>query len=494
MKEIKEKQTEIRTSRLLNLELDYKLNNQNFIFNYNEDDEAMSKCTCGFITNKPESSCPKCNTNMSCRIYQEDIAIKDYYVKEYSFDSLKGVIKLVELEAMYDSANKEIIIDQKQIDFVFKYELNKSNRYTYKPEIIIDGESFRMLKSDLEKYGFGATPYSIRNKISDFGGIESNYSQNFQDTLWSINNKYKHCPDALKLGIYEGYDYELASLKSWNIFIKELNEKDLEYLKKYANSENRNGSKLYIYNIRDFFTNYRNDKEKLYRHIDILLELKSMPEFNTDNNILPYSWRDARDVAEFMVNSHFTIDELKELFDLAHRQAYDIGANHYNVKRVYRVLNNAGMPIDKKPKELAIYMNKMKKLIDMNNNHFSCTIEYNDNMLSILGEYDISIIKRIYEKFSYKGLDKVLFDRYMKNKMAPLYLKFPVNKDKYESSNAIAFFDAEGNNVRNTKKENIIAILTEDDRYLEDKQQIEEYLTENYNKYNSTVEVEAIQA
>lgn len=476
----------MRKSRLLELELDYELENKNFIFNYENEGVVLSRCTCGFTSTKIQGhgSCPKCNTSMSARLYNEDITEENDFLSEYHFDKLKGSVKIVRLSCYYGSKEKDIIIDKNEIEFVFKYELNRLKNYKYKPEIIIDGESTRFLKSEVEKYRFGSTEFSVKDKLSGFVGVETNGYSCLHETIWSIHNKYKHCFDALQLDIYEGYEYSLDSLKAWNSFLKTLNEKDLKYLKLYAKSNNTRGRRLYIYDVRRFFNQYGDNKEKVYRHIDILTDLKSKREFRGDADGLPYSWRNPEEVADFMVESTFTFDEIKELLALAERQAYNMAGNNYNMKRVYGTLNRIGLPIDKKPRELAIYMNKMQKLIDMNNNRNICLIKYDEDMEPIRGEHREEIIKRIYDNFGYKGLDKILFYCYMKKKMSPLFLSYPIDKDKRHSTEDIAFFSCEGKNVRYSYKEEIVAILTEDNRLLTEEEEVQTYITEKYEKYN----------
>ena len=470
----------MRKSRILNLDLDYKLENQNFVLTYDgyiENERfSITECSCGFKTNIPVKVCPNCQTDMVKKLHSV-FSSYTYFIYEYSFDKLKASIKLKQIkhECDIEKGFKKEISD---IEILLMYKPNKKNEYKYSAKMIVDGEEERLLKSNLSYLRFDLTEEKVKRTLDVIAGIRCDSYENLGETLWSINNKYKYCFDALQKDIYEGYEYELKSLKDWNEFIKNQDEKDLEHLIKYALYTKECNGRISIYSIRSFFNQHNKGKEDLYKHINILFKIKENKL--TERNNLPINWRYNTNLGDFMYEGDFTFDEVLELIALAERQAYDIGANYYKVSNVYKSLNELGLPIDKKPKELAIYITKMSKLLDMFYRHKHCNIVL-DQKDQLKGVNSQKIIKRLYDKFGYKGLDILLVNHYMNQELNPLYLSFPQGDGDYLRTDVIAFFDVTNNNT-NIGINNIKSILTEDNEFVEDKEEILKCIEKTYNR------------
>ena len=154
--------------------------------------------------------------------------------------------------------------------------------------------------------------------------------------------------------------------------------------------------------------------------------------------------------------------------------------NYYKVSNVYKNLNELGLPIDKKPKELAIYITKINKLLDMSYGRRYCKIAL-DQREPLEGVNNKKTIKRLYDKFGYKGLDILLFNYYMNQELNPLYLSFPQRNGDYITTDIIAFFNVTKNNT-NIEINNIKSILTEDDEFIEDKEEILKYIKKTYDR------------
>ena len=90
-------------------------------------------------------------------------------------------------------------------------------------------------------------------------------------------------------------------------------------------------------------------------------------------------------------------------------------------------------------------------------------------------------IKRLYDKFGYKGLDILLFNYYMNQELNPLYLSFPQRNGDYITTDIIAFFNVTNNNT-NIEINNIKSILTEDNEFIEDKEEILRYIKKTYDR------------
>lgn len=470
----------MRKSRILNLDLDYKLENQNFILTYDgyiENERfSMTECSCGFKTYVPVKVCPNCQTDMVKKIHSI-FSSYSYFIYEYSFDKLKSSIKLKQIKHECDidkGFNKEI----SDIEIVLMYKLNKKNEYKYSAKMIVDGEEERLLKNNLSYLRFDLTKKEVKQTLDVIAGIRCDNTENLGETLWSINNKYKYCFDALQKDVYEGYEHDLQSLKDWNEFIKNQDEEDLKHLTKYALFINERNGRISAYAIKSFFNQHKKCKEDLYRHINILFEIKE--NALTERNNLPINWRYDTRLGDFMYEGDFTFDEVLELIALAERQAYDIGMNYYKVSNVYKNLNELGLPIDKKPKELAIYITKINKLLDMSFGRRYCNIAL-DQRKPLKGVNNKKTIKRLYDKFGYKGLDILLFNYYMNQELNPLYLSFPQRNGDYITTDIIAFFNVTNNNT-NIEINNIKSILTEDNEFIEDKEEILRYIKKTYDR------------
>ena len=477
----------MRKSRIFNIDLEYKRENTNVIFNYETRGYSiyepnrvyMSHCSCGFKDNKKlHSSCPICKTALTQSTHIADHRETEFLITAYNFDKLSATIELKKYEFIYESEENTFDVKVDDVKFVFKYELNSRNKYKYKAEHILNGESEKLLKGTLENYGFGITESKVKNALVGICGISCDYWSSFSQAIWSINNKYKYCFEALQKDIYEGYEYDLGSLKTWNSLIKRLNEKEILYLIKYAQLKEGNNKTLSGYNMRSFFSNYVDNMSGLFKHIDIYESV--IKETGRARNNFPRTWSNPDTLATFFYNTGFTFEELLELIEVSERQAFNIDANSYKIRNVYTELSNIGLPIDKKPREMAIYINKMSKLLDIVHSWKTYDIT-NDFDVKLYGKPNKMIIKKVYDKYGYKGLDHMLFNHYMNKEISPLYLYINFHDDKAIKLDCVAFLNTKYNASEITIN-NIKALLTAENELLTEQEEILNYINTKINE------------
>ena len=164
--------------------------------------------------------------------------------------------------------------------------------------------------------------------------------------------------------------------------------------------------------------------------------------------------------------------------ELSERQAFRMDVSSHKVRTVYTILSNIGMPIDKKPREMAIYINKMDKLLNIENSWKACEIKGLD--LDLYGMNNNIIIKKVFDKYGYKGLDHMLFNYYMNKETSPLYLYATVgNGQKY--LDCVAFLNTK-NKVTEITVNNIASLLTAENELLTENEEIVNYLNTKINE------------
>lgn len=477
---------------LRGLLLKYEINNKNILFKarcLRKDTDLFEyhlKCSCGYESTSEYDNaikeCPQCKTKRvfemprnSRRTYQ--------FVTGYNFEETKAIVSHRAVEYYERDVDGEVksMLDITDTDFTFEHVLNKKGKTTFKARIITNGVEEKMLKGNLWKYDFDMTNDIIKENIRKVSANDHLSYNSFAEAIWGVNVRYRLCKESIEKGVYEGYSYELSGVKEWNEFILKLNEeKDMEYLRKYIKLRYVKRERLCTSHIINFFTdNYRNikNREKLYKHIDLLVELKN----NRQVANFPASWRDIYDLANFMLKTDFTLEEVVDLIALADRQAYQIGIYMHRTCRIYSDLYEIGMPIDKKPKELAIYITKMDKLIELAGSYKYVKFKYND--LEFYGFNNKKIIKRIYDVGGYKALNNMMVAYYMNKTAIPVSINFKLSNGEstyYKQTNDILFIKNTNDNeqvikpLANDKK--IIGLLKEDNNYITDITEILEYL------------------
>lgn len=432
------------------------------------------KCTCGYETRTDDliKKCPECGTTRvkDLMSYTRDTT---QYITSYDFTPEKASIKHRTISYYADSDNLQLDIETSDTEFVYEYVTNKKGTKKLAIKKIKDGEESRLLKADLYAYWYGCTDDKIKEAIKTINGIENSDYNMLAVALWGIQNKYKLCPDAIAKRVYEGYDYNLDSLRKWNDFIKTASSKKLEYIKKYISVSNYRNSNPYIYIITNYFDD--KDEEKVFKTIDLLIELDRSKAII--DNRFPDRWRNLQELSSFMVTTGFTLEELLKFVELADRQAYDLRSNAYKIFRIYRELSAIKMPIDKKPRELAIYMSKMEKLLNLTDGCSPSPIKLDGHIFKHKKSHDI--IKKVYDVAGYKGLDELLFNCLMGQNIKFGFLYIPYqekidktiyNKVKYMTS--LIFYKG-----AMKEKSTINCLITKDNQVLTDKEEIKEYIS-----------------
>lgn len=396
-------------------------------------------CTCGYTSQEYKlktipDTCPNCGTKSIQKI--STYSNKSFFnVYEYDFTEDMCRIKIITHDINLNYINVEdndktfpqIIINTNDKECVMGYFNNK-----YKTYIINNGNKERMLKAELKNlvHGKDCSDSEIQDALYSFSSESSEYSM--ADIIWGIHNKYKYCHDVIKRGLYDGYYYNIQDLKIYNNKIKNLSDEDLKELliimefcykiRNYSGTSQKKYNMQYSYDKFEYLKKHYGNKMNEY--IDTYIDLndnKHKYSRNIEEGFFGY----IDDMVFLMSKGTFTLDDFKELTDLAQRQSYKLSSSYYQVLDTYKQCIKYGIPYDKKPRELAIYMDKMSKLFSMLSKFSYYKPEIHEEINVFQSK---KIAKMIFDEYGFKGLDNLLFNSYM-NDIHPFVAKLKDEKD-----------------------------------------------------------------
>lgn len=459
--------------------------------------EVLAKCTCGYETrtyDKKNETCPNCNSKVHEKYMSARRNHNISQIYGYEFTEEKAIINYRRVEVNYrqdeeDAINDSLALHEIKTDFVIEYETNKKGKKQFKPKrIVTEGDiqvTHKLLKSEIEYiYQQGDTE---RIAIETLRKIcSSGNDSNLASMIWGIHNKYKYCYDAIQKGFLIGYDYEISSLKKWNDFVSELSDKEIEGLKVIYDTENKTSyhSCCTYHNVLREFKSIREDfgdTEELHKFISIKSDLHK--KINELREIIPLDLsRYNTELADMIYHYKFTIEEIGELFAHAERQAFNLRYEFSNLVRGYKIYHKLGMPIDKKPRELAIYLAKMKAINDIinyySNKNFSLKDESEDKNYHYSLTNNFTTVKTVYDNFGLKGLNALLVNHHMNKYRAYTLLLNNLNSERSVLATA---FVGKDNNLQGYDSNNVFLpdiLLTLDGQIIEDKKEIRETIIE----------------
>lgn len=460
--------------------------------------EVLAKCTCGYETreyDKKNETCPNCNSKVHEKYMSSKRNHDISHVYGYEFTKEKAIINYRRVEVIYiqdeeDATNDSLTLSETKTDFVIEYETNKRGNKQFKPKrIVTKGDTqvtHRLLKSDIEySYQLGDTSRDIFKNLRAVSTL-SNSSGSLAMTIWGIHNKYKYCYDAIQKGFLIGCDYEIDSLKSWNSFVMNMSDKELEGLKIIYDTENKTSYQGFCtyYNVLNEYKNIKKrfeDIEELHEFINIKSNLYN----NADeiHRTIPLDMsRYNTDLAEMIYNYKFTLEEIGELFAHAERQAFNLSYDFSSLIKGYRTYYKLGIPIDKKPKELAIYLAKMKAVNDIvyyysNKNFRIENKKENKRYYYSLGN-SFDIVETVYKNFGFKGLNTLLINHHMNKYKA--YTLFSNDTGPKRTALAVAFIDKNNNTIAPSFEDNFLPdiLLMSNGQRIEDKEEMREIIIE----------------
>lgn len=479
-------------------------------YNFTEENKIrVAKCDCGYyIRNikKDEfisiSKCPNCGAKLKPQriINSKTDYIAFNRVEEYKFTEEKGYLKVRKLRVEIEKTTQhpeelDLVFKDKIHEFIFEYETNKRGKRVYKPKVIENKEpATTLLKGSLRYYDLPSIYYD-ENVSKDLKSLNaSGGSSGLEDIIWGINNRYKYLEDALKMGVYYGYATQINELKRFNQRVVEhFNKNNIEYLHKrykYLVASYRHRTPG-VYDLLEKFGIYYESSSTEETRERIELEGKKLAVIDTiiartddidavsNYNTMQY----LDDYALLISEVGFTIDEIIELYQHFDRQAYRLYSittfsnAYYNYKKL-------GIPIDKKPKECAIYYKKMQSLYNVCNSS-----DFTNNVVDLdKGDKDIKLrfsdveeaIRKLYESNSYKVLDDILVKAFMNERCIPYKLAYVIEEErtnKIYDLKAIGYSNSRCYELPSEKRSSYpLTIVTEDNEIIDNQNDIKKFL------------------
>ena len=424
------------------LNLNYvRSENDNFLFRIEKiEQNAMNPlrretiyrnhCTCGYKSNERTRlmECPECGAKLleECTSKSGYNTFARNFVNKLSFTKDSGYIKYLFHELSIDEEN-ETRMTKRIVEVKLGYVKNIKGQDKFTPQLFINGEEQRWLKSNVEEY-LPRSSYrdSTETKALDIleGMASERIYHNIAMFAWSIHNKYKYGRSFLDDFFYR-IDGDLDTIRKCNVIYNRLPHDNEEYINiikddlkeygGYTNSSNNRtfgvDAKISGYRLSDKFSNPTAEfMEKLKREMRIK-EAFFARKAEFDNYTGDYY---SSSLIDILIETDVDMDTLLELLAHAERQSYDVRTygKMNDLRTTYVTLHKAGIPMDWKPKELEIYVSKIKSLRQLLNTLPSYKRSmYSDDNIQIAD--DSKIIKVAYDLGGYKMLDKLLFEGFM---------------------------------------------------------------------------------
>lgn len=462
-----------------------------------------ARCTCGYHKNNINAkefakleACPKCNVKTH-KTMGNNYAYSSYtntYIVEYKFTPKRGYLKTSYLYATIRDvdycATGDLVFDNDISEFIFEYEENKKGKKVYKPKLIRNGDSSKLLKGSLDGIMFPSLYNSPHREIlSELDASSTDYS--FKQILWGIHNRYKYLTYALSKGIYFGYGSRISDLVNFEAYLKKyFNDNNIQYVISFYNyfKAERAYRKMDFWYVDHYFNLDKVEnaaekielKKKALDTSNFLLKNKEALENVGKTDVSFY----INEYTDMMIEYDFTFEELIEFFALAERQAF---SGHINViANGYKIYKELGIPINKKPKELAIYVQKMTALKDLISSYSQRTY-YPPLDKYLIYKPNKDVVKYLYEKEGYKILDELLIRANMNKKEEPFYMNIEIEDKQYPIEDVIAF-----TNFRNRSHQDahLTSLLLKDGTIIENPEDIAEFLKKEEEKIKAAIEKE----
>lgn len=449
------------------------------------------ECTCGCngryiptgssIGDYYIKECPSCKTkaiidfnfnkSSACKeriikkyITKLEIYNDEFYINQRAIDfEVSMDISIVNNHPHYSISKNGIKIteDKQWIDLRMYYILNKKNKRKLQVDYKVENEKIPFntcTRTYLHNDSF------IEHVMKDLKKITSD--SHYSTSLWSVHTKYKYAPD-LTLAGYTNIKGNSKELKIMNdIFInKELNPLFNKMIEKIKTLQSSN-SPLHFYDFSQTFQydyNYSNRKYDFNTNF-----IKFCLEIDNETALLLKDTVGINTLLKFLYDLGYSSDDANKFIIVASRQ-------HVNFSGLYQLTDNIellkknNVEIEKLPKDIRIFMNKLQLLSNISN--INRDIEY------CLNNHDLIIKSFQY----YCGAEKVT--KYIKNNSDDFFKTLSlmsidivreklipceifINKKQVE--NIIAFINENKKIIKIYTKDNIYTDVNEIENILSD--------------------------
>ena len=424
-----------------------------FAIRINSAKSEANACSCGHIENGDnlERRCSKCNTNIYSSIYKgytyyhngENCEIESekthtgYYCDKIEFTNDGGFIEIKKIKVRYayayvkqhgslieylHSCNIEEMPEE-NIRIEIFYKTNKRSKKITCQGIIRKGDSEeKLLKTKISELNFLGWDIDIKAKLTP---LCLEYAYTINDMIWSVFNRYKHAQKLMEAG--------LIGLTGSKQKVKELtdiyeDEKLSTYLMNIYKNNKDNLSR--ISDLTDYFEQQPNRNLIDYIERRILIDT-----LKKENYLESRSYYKDEVLADFTLAAEMEKEDILALLELSQRQSFDLLSSYvlFILKDNAVMFKKHDIPFDKKPKELAIFYNKLKALSNMisSNNTIEdplllhqTDIRYinsnqaTNNAQNYLIADDLLIKIAYHLRGNFKLLSELLFEVNMNNKKA----------------------------------------------------------------------------
>lgn len=418
----------------LNLTYNKSINN-NFLYSIKIIDNGVRNlyyykhiCTCGYkdkeIVLEQLKECPKCKAKLD-KIYEKTTLNHETYqnnfISEMKFTKLKGYIKYLYVDITVNELNESIIL-KREIEVDLEYVKNKKGNLSYHPKIYENNVEHKWLKNTIENL-LPCNRYSDesdKKALDILDGISAESCYNISSYVWNIHNKYKHGRNLLNDDFFYRINGSIDIIKQCNKLYPKLPHDKPEYMdiiiKDLLNYENLELPLSLDKTISGYrlANNFANPTIEYLNSVKNLINIKSAYRDRLDEFRNYYGNNFDSKMVEFIHEMNVDMDTILEFLAHAERQSYDVSSysKMLDFKNAYTALKHIGLPIDWKPKEVQIYIDKANLLryilVDLYNKDFLL------NKYNVKIDTSYKVVKLGYDMGGFKLLDKMLFNRYSK--------------------------------------------------------------------------------
>lgn len=422
---------------------DEQYRNINVLYEIKEEKAIMSASEIQEIRKKKDSKIYDMQRYFSLDVYN-DISIG--YVTKVNYDENNFTMdyQKIKLEMIFkrneetNEIDKVIKVASSPICFTIKNKrLKTKNKYKFVPEVTIDNVTTTLKKKDIHSiFGNILNLKELYQKTDIISGMRYYYYSNSIECLWDLFVDYRDHNDYIKLGIgfignKEDKQYmDLNTNKSYTI-VEAMEKFDFfrEKVQKYALERKEKDIATSEYQIFSEFPSVNKEYYKIEKHLTEIAD-----EYYVQNAMTTYY---RNNLIQYFVRGKYSIEEIDEYFQAAYRQAYKVDG--WELLRMVECCNSIGLPIEKFPKDMHIYINIITSI-----NNFLYDYSFLRNSIKAINDIVIdnietdnaNIIKKALSyNNNFKFLNKILYHRYLDNYCITMIKDtdyFMISDDKYK--------------------------------------------------------------
>lgn len=446
-----------------------------YIYEYSDNSGI---CTCGHYDEQIEivTKCPNCGTKAIIEIKCHKPG-KDYIEKKYidnvKFNNNEFNLKMrnIIIRLKFNTTVKNNLpvykIDKDSldiktedcIDLKFYYTKNKKDKLTLKSEYYIKGEK--------EPFNSRNYPY-LYNTVFLNDQIKNELVkvsiERYASDIWKIYSFYKNAPDLVMNG-YINFSASVSEIRKINALLINENSNSIfeDILSQFKYIANTKSTLKY----NSFESIYKKEGKENF-DVDFIKYILKL-----DKDLLKELYSKTTDLYYLMnilYELNYNTEEANNFLNLIIRQNCSLYKFDMKMLKIIRLLNEYGIEIEKNPKDIRIFLEKITLISKFNENHYIYNFNIALNYKSLYlkkPSYDDKmeeIIKFLtannYDFF--KTVVELLIET--KNLEMDIYLLL---KDDKAVKNCLVITD---------KNDKIFKILYKDETY-EKKEDIEDFLT-----------------